>query len=178
MLEGNPVVYPPTVDQHFFNASEDAASGENIKRSGLTYAGHPQAQVTQKTGLPSVQGGAADQRWQIPSPDPGVVDPLVSLTGLSPLLVQVLVQRGMASADQIGQFLNPEQQRLPSPLTEFPDLTSGLELLVEMIQTQGQIAICGDYDADGMTSTALLLRALRSLGGRVDYTIPSRMQEG
>ncbi|MFM7529477.1 MAG: single-stranded-DNA-specific exonuclease RecJ [Nodosilinea sp.] len=114
----------------------------------------------------------------MPSPDPGVVDPLVSLTGLSPLLVQVLVQRGMASADQIGQFLNPEQQRLPSPLTEFPDLTSGLELLVEMIQTQGQIAICGDYDADGMTSTALLLRALRSLGGRVDYTIPSRMQEG
>ncbi len=178
MLEGNPVVYPPTVDQHFLNAPEDAASGENIKRSGLTHAGHSQAQVTQKMGLPSVRGGAADQRWQIPSPDPGVVDPLVSLTGLSPLLVQVLVQRGMASADQIGQFLNPEQQRLPSPLTEFPDLTIGLELLVEMIQTQGQIAICGDYDADGMTSTALLLRALRSLGGRVDYTIPSRMQEG
>jgi single-stranded-DNA-specific exonuclease RecJ len=107
-----------------------------------------------------------------------VVDPLVSLTGLSPLLVQVLVQRGMVSPEQIWDFLNPEQQRLPSPLTEFPDLSSGLELLVDLIQSQGQIAICGDYDADGMTSTALLLRALRSLGGRVDYIIPSRMQEG
>lgn len=41
-----------------------------------------------------------------------------------------------------------------------------------------KIAICGDYDADGMTSTALLLRSLRSLGAQVDYAIPSRMHEG
>ncbi|MGH7998264.1 MAG: single-stranded-DNA-specific exonuclease RecJ, partial [Brasilonema sp.] len=46
------------------------------------------------------------------------------------------------------------------------------------IATQEKIAICGDYDADGMTSTALLLRALRWLGAQVDYAIPSRMHEG
>jgi len=52
-----------------------------------------------------------------------------------------------------------------------------LELLQAAIATEQKIAICGDYDADGMTSTALLLRSLRWLGC-VDYAIPSRMREG
>ncbi len=173
--------YPPTVD-HQFNGSDDETRRQGIGPPPLTVAaGQPeavQAQALQATVPHLARGGGPEQRWHLPSADPAVVDPLVSLTGLSPLLVQVLVQRGMVSPEQIGEFLNPEQPRLPSPLTEFPDLSSGLELLVDLIQTQGQIAICGDYDADGMTSTALLLRALRSLGGRVDYIIPSRMQEG
>ena len=172
------MVYPPTVDQHCFYASEDVTSGESFKASDPTHAGDAQTEVPQGTGFPAVKGGVPDQRWQLPSLDQAVVDSLIPLTGLPSLLVQVLVQRGLASTDQIREFLNPEHQRLPSPLTEFPDLASGLELLVQVIQSQGQIAICGDYDADGMTSTALLLRALRSLGGWVDYTIPSRMQEG
>ena len=49
---------------------------------------------------------------------------------------------------------------------------------MDAIAGQQAIAICGDYDADGMTSTALLLRALRVLGARVNYAIPSRMAEG
>jgi single-stranded-DNA-specific exonuclease RecJ len=61
---------------------------------------------------------------------------------------------------------------------EFPDLAPSLELLLEAIEGRHTIAICGDYDADGMTSTALLLRALRILGASVDYAIPSRMAEG
>jgi single-stranded-DNA-specific exonuclease len=67
---------------------------------------------------------------------------------------------------------------LPSPLEEFPDLALSVELLQDAIATGQKIAICGDYDADGMTSTALLLRSLRWLGAQVDYAIPSRMQEG
>jgi single-stranded-DNA-specific exonuclease len=51
-------------------------------------------------------------------------------------------------------------------------------LLTIAIQEKQKIAICGDYDADGMTSTALLLRALRHLGADVDYAIPSRMRDG
>lgn len=168
------MVYPPTVNRQFY-ASEDETDAERGQGPAFNYS---QTQDPQRVTSHPTRVDTPEQRWQLPNLDPGVVDPLVPLTGLSPLLVQVLVQRGLVNADLIGEFLNPEQQRLPSPLTEFPDLASGLELLVEMIQTQGQIAICGDYDADGMTSTALLLRALRSLGGRVDYTIPSRMQEG
>ncbi|MGB5972186.1 MAG: single-stranded-DNA-specific exonuclease RecJ [Nodosilinea sp.] len=103
---------------------------------------------------------------------------LAQVTGLSPLLTQVLINRGIATPKQAADFLDPERQQLPSPLAEFPDLTASLELLVTAITTQQAIAICGDYDADGMTSTALLLRALRALGAQVTYTIPSRMAEG
>lgn len=63
-------------------------------------------------------------------------------------------------------------------MDEFPDLAVSVKLLREAIAKGSKIAICGDYDADGMTSTALLLRALRALGAKVDYAIPSRMREG
>jgi single-stranded-DNA-specific exonuclease RecJ len=107
-----------------------------------------------------------------------LVKDLVTATGLSPLVAQVLVQRGIVIPEQATDFLNPERLQLPSPLLEFEDLAVSLDLLTEVIQSGGRIAICGDYDADGMTSTALLLRALRSLGAEVNYTIPSRMSEG
>lgn len=100
------------------------------------------------------------------------------MTQLSPLLAQVLINRGIETAEAAQTFLNPEAQLLPSPIEEFPDLTIALELLMWAIATQQRIAICGDYDADGMTSTALLMRSLKFLGADVDYAIPSRMQEG
>ncbi|PZV10456.1 MAG: single-stranded-DNA-specific exonuclease RecJ, partial [Leptolyngbya sp.] len=103
---------------------------------------------------------------------------MAQVTGLSPLLTQVLINRGITTPAQATDFLDPERQQLPSPLAEFADLSASLELLVTAINTQQAIAICGDYDADGMTSTALLLRALRALGAQVSYIIPSRMAEG
>lgn len=118
------------------------------------------------------------QRWRQPQAQPELARQLAELTGLSPLLTQVLVNRGITTEAQAQEFLDPEQQRLPSPIEEFPDLAPSLELLVDAIAGKQTIAICGDYDADGMTSTALLLRALRILGAVVNYAIPSRMAEG
>jgi single-stranded-DNA-specific exonuclease len=88
------------------------------------------------------------------------------------------MNRGIDTTEDALTFLDPNLLVLPSPLEDFPDLAIALELLLVAIGSQQQIAICGDYDADGMTSTALLLRALRYLGANVDYAIPSRMQEG
>lgn len=127
--------------------------------------------TTATTGLPR-------QRWQIATANAPLAASLAQVTGLSPLLTQVLINRGLTTPAQATDFLNPERQQLPSPLAEFPDLAASLDLLVTAINTQQAIAICGDYDADGMTSTALLLRALRALGGIVSYLIPSRMAEG
>ena len=118
------------------------------------------------------------QRWRIFPSQPQETHHLAQTTGLSPLLAQVLLNRGVQTQEQAKEYLDPELLLLPSPLEDFPDLPLSLELLVEAISNQQKIAICGDYDADGMTSTALLLRALRFLGADVDYAIPSRMQEG
>ena len=116
------------------------------------------------------------QRWQISPPTPEQVDALVQAHGLSPLIAQVVINRGHSAQTRL--YLDPESQQLPTPFAEFPDLELSVALLKEAILTGDKIAICGDYDADGMTSTALLLRALRHLGAEVDYAIPSRMKDG
>jgi single-stranded-DNA-specific exonuclease len=118
------------------------------------------------------------QRWQQPESNPLLAESLATTTGLPPLLTQVLINRGITTPEQAAEFLNPERQRLPSPMEEFPDLALSVELLLDAIEGQQSIMICGDYDADGMTSTALLMRALKILGAQVDYAIPSRMNEG
>ncbi|MBD1930980.1 MULTISPECIES: single-stranded-DNA-specific exonuclease RecJ [Cyanophyceae] len=119
-----------------------------------------------------------NHRWQIFPSIEAQAQHLAQATGLSPLLGQVLINRGMETYQEVQAFLEPESQVLPSPLEDFPDLAISVELLKDAIASSEKIAICGDYDADGMTSTALLLRALRWLGAQVDYAIPSRMSEG
>ncbi len=119
-----------------------------------------------------------NQRWQIAPAQLDRAVQLAAATELPLLLAQVLINRGISTPEEALTFLNPDLLVLPSPLEAFPDLAIALELLLVAIGSQQSIAICGDYDADGMTSTALLLRALRYLGARVDYAIPSRMQEG
>ena len=119
-----------------------------------------------------------DQRWQIYPQKPEFAQNLAVLINLSPIISQLLINRGMETPEQAQAFLEPESLVLPSPLEDFPDLAISLELLQNAIASQTKIAICGDYDADGMTSTALLLRSLRTLGAQVDYAIPSRMHEG
>lgn len=118
------------------------------------------------------------QRWQIAPETPELAQQISLSTGLLPLVGQVVVNRGIENTELAHIYLEPETEALPSPLDEFPDLAGSVELLQEAIATGEKIAICGDYDADGMTSTALLLRALRHLGADVDYAIPSRMKDG
>ena len=119
-----------------------------------------------------------NQRWQIYSPQPQQAEQFATEIGLSPLLAQVLINRGIDSVKEVQGFIEPESLVLPTPNDEFPDLAASVKLLREAISGGRKIAICGDYDADGMTSTALLLRALKALGANVDYAIPSRMREG
>ena len=119
-----------------------------------------------------------NQRWRIAELQPEKVSQLILGTGFAPLVAQVIINRGIDTADLAQVYIEPESQALPSPIEEFPDLASSVELLVDAIASAEKIAICGDYDADGMTSTALLLRALKHLGADVDYAIPSRMKDG
>jgi single-stranded-DNA-specific exonuclease len=118
------------------------------------------------------------QRWQIHPPQPELAATLAAHSGLSPVITQVMLNRGITTTEQATFFLDPETAPLSDPLVDFPDLQASVDILVKAIAQQQKIAICGDYDADGMTSTALLMRALKFLGAQVDYAIPSRMSEG
>ena len=106
-----------------------------------------------------------------------MVDP-DPLPGLKlPLALRALLQRrGFRDVDAATQFLIPTA--LPEADLHFPDLKKATDRLVEACKHNETVAICGDYDADGMTSTALLLRALAALGASPRAAIPSRMEEG
>jgi single-stranded-DNA-specific exonuclease len=126
----------------------------------------------------SVRQRFPNQRWQIAKSQSQKALELSMATGLLPLVAQVIINRDIDTVDAAQVYIEPESQQLPSPLSEFKDLAVSVELIKSAIAEGEQIAICGDYDADGMTSTALLLRALKHLGAEVDYAIPSRMKDG
>ncbi|MDZ7957512.1 MAG: DHH family phosphoesterase [Aulosira sp. DedQUE10] len=119
-----------------------------------------------------------NQRWQIYQQKAEFAQKLAVSNNISAIISQLLINRGMETLEAAQAFLEPESLILPAPLEEFPDLALSVELLQNAIASSEKIAICGDYDADGMTSTALLLRSLRSLGAKVNYAIPSRMHDG
>ncbi|MEN9219586.1 MAG: single-stranded-DNA-specific exonuclease RecJ [Thermostichales cyanobacterium GMQP_bins_62] len=118
------------------------------------------------------------QRWIIAPRDPQRCQSLAAATGIPELLVQVLLNRGLRDGGAMLAFREADLGVLPPPQEAFGDLQRAVDVLQQALRAQTPILICGDYDADGMTSTALLLRALRQLGGKVTYAIPSRMQEG
>ena len=92
-----------------------------------------------------------NQRWQIAAKNPEASLILANLTNISPIISQLLINRGMETPEDAKIFLDPESLILPSPLEEFPDLAASVELLELAIANKEKIAICGDYDADGMT---------------------------
>ena len=115
------------------------------------------------------------RRWSWSLPDVVSADPLSGLD--LPLALRCLLQRRGFTTEQAAEaMLNPVD--LPDPADHFPDLEQALIRLERSCRMGEAVAICGDYDADGMTSTALLLRALTALGAQPIPAIPSRMEDG
>ncbi|MDT8901025.1 single-stranded-DNA-specific exonuclease RecJ [Anaeroselena agilis] len=97
--------------------------------------------------------------------------------GVSPVVAQVLVNRGISDEAEARLFLRGGRETLPDPF-----LMLGMEAAVVRIRAAvdagEKITVYGDYDVDGVTATALLYRVLTRLGGAVDYYIPERQNEG
>ncbi|MCT0217860.1 single-stranded-DNA-specific exonuclease RecJ [Synechococcus sp. CS-1329] len=121
-----------------------------------------------------------EQRWQLPAPLPpsrdGAQASAMEALGLPPELLAVLRRRGFDSPEAIQELLEPTAA--PDPREHFADLALAVERLVRACAAAEAVAICGDYDADGMTSTALLVGVLQRLGARPQAAIPSRQEEG
>ncbi|MDI6697080.1 MAG: single-stranded-DNA-specific exonuclease RecJ [Anaerolineales bacterium] len=95
---------------------------------------------------------------------------------LHPLTAAILARRGLADLNAARAFLDP-QAYTPAAPQEMPGVAQALPLLDEALRRGDHILVWGDFDVDGQTATALLVQALRSLGGRVSYHIPIRAQE-
>ncbi|MCL1873091.1 MAG: single-stranded-DNA-specific exonuclease RecJ [Clostridiales bacterium] len=105
------------------------------------------------------------------------IDMLSRETGIDPVIVHILAVHGYRNPEAIKSFLNAENLPFASA-NLFRDMGKAVDYLAKAICDQKLIAIFGDYDADGLTSTAILYLAIKKLGGNISYYIPERSKEG
>jgi single-stranded-DNA-specific exonuclease len=102
---------------------------------------------------------------------------LASALEISPLLAQCLLNRGLGETENSSRFLQPRLKNLADPFL-IPNMAAAVERLLAARQRRELLVIFGDYDVDGVTSTALLTETLGALGWRVEHYLPHRMDEG
>ena len=95
----------------------------------------------------------------------------------SSLFIEICFQRGLKTASEIESFLTIDDSWFHDPFL-MKDMEKIVERIVQAIENNEKITIYGDYDADGMTSTALLYESLEAVGAQVDYFLPNRFIEG
>ncbi len=115
--------------------------------------------------------------WNFLPFDPHRAGPLAKELDLPPLMAQLLINRGFYQGDQALDFFSPSLLRLPPPHL-MKDMDKAVNRLLKAIQQREHIAVFGDYDADGITATALLVHFLRPYFPDIRYYIPHRVQEG
>ncbi len=95
--------------------------------------------------------------------------------GVSHVLAQVLVRRGLSDARAARAFLDPHESHDPSA---FAGIERALALIERHIRARTRIVVHGDYDVDGVCATAIMVRALRGLGADVGWYLPDRLTDG
>jgi single-stranded-DNA-specific exonuclease len=114
-------------------------------------------------------------RWNLltPAPDRN----LAASLGLSPLVAQLLYNRGLTEPSQLEPFIAADRRLCGDP-SLLPDIQPAVARVYRALLSGENIAIYGDFDADGITGTALLVQGLSRLGGKVTPYIPHRLTEG
>ena len=107
---------------------------------------------------------------------PDIIMDAAHKSGVPAIVATVLLNRGIAISD-FRQFLTKSKQGILSPMSML-DMDKATDRIAKAISAGESIVVYGDYDVDGITSTALLYDALKSLGAKVDYYIPDRKDEG
>jgi len=115
--------------------------------------------------------------WEHLTGDETHISALVSALGIDPVIAHLLVLRGIAAPDKAERFLHPSIDHLHDPF-QLADLPLAVDRLLRAIDRKERIAVHGDYDVDGVTSTVILRRLLELLGADVVHFIPDRIKDG
>ena len=116
-------------------------------------------------------------RWSPAPAQPLLAEQIAARLKISPLLAQCLLNRGHGDPAGIENFLSPRLKHLADPFL-LPNMAAAVERLWVARAENEPLVIFGDYDVDGVTSTALLVEVLRALGWTVNFYLPHRMDEG
>jgi len=118
-----------------------------------------------------------EKKWHIHQPDKKLVDKISRAIKCRPVIASILVNRGIFSVKEAHAFLNISIDDLRPPFS-IKDIEIAANRIYDAILRREKILIFGDYDADGVTSTALLMEFFRYTKADVSYYIPDRLKEG
>jgi single-stranded-DNA-specific exonuclease len=118
-----------------------------------------------------------ERLWQSKACDDAQVDVVSRELAVSPITARLLCIRGLGDLDDARRFLSPSLSDLHDPF-RLADMAPAVERVLGAIARKERIAIHGDYDVDGVTSTVILRRALELLGADVTHFIPERLRDG
>ncbi len=124
-----------------------------------------------------VEHSFAGKQWHAAPFDERLSLRLAQQSGLPPLIAQILTARGIRT-ETFKTFLEPRLRDLPPDPFSLQDMDKAANRIAEAIQAKERIALFGDYDVDGATSTALMMRFLKSVGLIATFYIPDRVKEG
>jgi len=125
----------------------------------------------------SLDPGTPRKRWSTTAGDPATADALACELGMPRPLARVLAGRGLTDVDAAKRYLNPRLSNIEDPCL-LPGVEDGAARLWKALDAGESITVFGDYDADGVTGTALMTTVLSRLGGRVSHFIPRRDTDG
>src|SRR5437867_9728443 len=117
------------------------------------------------------------KKWIVRAPDQRRASELAAELGVSAIVAGLLLTRGYGDVATAQSFLNPSLDQLHDP-SLMRGMSEAVARLLQAIDKHEPILIYGDYDVDGTTGTAVLLRALRMLGATAGYHVPHRFTEG
>ena len=117
------------------------------------------------------------KRWRILPFDPDQVEQLEAEAKIPTVVAMLLLNRGIDRADAISSFIDTKLSGLRDP-ENLPGIPEASALIYQAVQDEKKILIYGDYDADGMTASAILYRCLNLLHANVAYFAPNRMSDG
>src|SRR5437763_2669478 len=124
-----------------------------------------------------VERSVCGRRWRTREPDLGIAAAIAQRHGLPEIVGRLLAQRGIG-IDEAPGFLAPRlRNQLPDPL-HLRDMDRAVARLLRAIRDGEPIVVFGDYDVDGATSAALLLRFFAAVGAHASVYVPDRMREG
>jgi single-stranded-DNA-specific exonuclease len=120
---------------------------------------------------------AARERIALRNVDTEIVKRLTAELNIPEAIAMVLAGRNLDSFDSCKSFFRPDLSHLYDPFL-FSQMEQAVHRIETALKERQKIVVYGDYDVDGVTSTAFLIRVLRSLGANCDYYLPNRLTEG
>lgn len=118
-----------------------------------------------------------NKKWELNEANDALINKISEEFNVSKLVANIIANKGITNSDEIEVFLHPRRTDFHDPFM-MPDMEKAVDRVVKAIETHEKVAIYGDYDVDGITSSTVLKRFLAERGLETDVYIPNRLHEG